>query len=169
MLTGVLVVAFPVSVFSDLWSKEVERINKSKGIETGLDDDDDRTDGGNDPISFDGGGSIINPSHDGGVKVVSGYESTKADEVDKLISNIGTQFRPSTVLGTGVVAVSSAAAPTSSNATTETNNDNKQSDDLLVMRQEDLQELLSNLDTMRSSELRIRHILSKYNIETSRS
>eukprot|EP00977_Amphora_coffeiformis_P016964 scaffold5383_cov222-Amphora_coffeaeformis.AAC.5 len=41
MMTGVLVIAFPVSVFSDLWSKELKRT----GAFSTLDDDDDNDDG----------------------------------------------------------------------------------------------------------------------------
>ena len=45
MLAGVLVVAFPVSVFSDLWSEELKKV---KGFDDLLNDDDDEDDGDND-------------------------------------------------------------------------------------------------------------------------
>jgi len=41
MMTGVLVIAFPVSVFSDLWSKELKR----SGAFSALEEDDDNDDG----------------------------------------------------------------------------------------------------------------------------
>ena len=45
MLTGVLVIAFPVSIFSDLWSEELKEV---KGLESLFEDDscDDNQNGG---------------------------------------------------------------------------------------------------------------------------
>lgn len=42
MLTGVLVVAFPVSVFSDLWSKELKRAGTYVEDDSDDEDDDDQ-------------------------------------------------------------------------------------------------------------------------------
>lgn len=56
MLTGVLVVAFPVSVFSDLWSKQL----KKRGYEIYVQDDDDEgdDDSHNNKINDTGEGNV---------------------------------------------------------------------------------------------------------------
>lgn len=44
MLSGVLVVAFPVSVFSDLWSEELKEVKGFKDLFENDPDDDDKDD-----------------------------------------------------------------------------------------------------------------------------
>lgn len=95
MLTGVLVVAFPVSVFSDLWSKEVKRINREMRIinphvEMLPDDEDDDyvddNDSDNDNGSDDGSANIHLLAK--GSTDTNNYDTSRAKDFNKLMSNM---------------------------------------------------------------------------------
>jgi len=91
MLTGVLVIAFPVSVFSDLWSKEVDRLRQLQGLDdTEQDDDDDDGDNSDNNISTVADAPLKPPgSHQRTQSDISSiYFSSRAQDVAALWSSI---------------------------------------------------------------------------------
>jgi hypothetical protein len=119
MLTGVFVIAFPVSVFSDLWSEELKY-----GF---LDDDDrDRDDTEQQPPSSQDKSKSEPPAG-------AGAASTSAST-----GNRNYQFIHAT------------------DASSEN----------LVIQKQDLREILQCVKTIQKSELRMRSILRKYNLES---
>ena len=103
MLTGVLVVAFPVSVFSDLWQKEVRRLARERRIllpddddyyDNANDDDDSIKNGGDDDDNNDNRDAILakcsadSATNFGSETEDSIYYSSRAKDFDTLISNM---------------------------------------------------------------------------------
>jgi hypothetical protein len=112
MLTGVFVIAFPVSVFSDLWSEELK------------------------------------------------YGSLDDDDNDAQSSQDKSKSEPP------------AAGAASASASSTANLSNYQfihatdASENLVIHKQDLREILQCVKTIQKSELRMRSILRKYNLES---
>jgi hypothetical protein len=168
MFMGVLVVAFPVSVFSDLWSKEVKKLNKHYGIDMG-DDDEDNNNYSNardgsvyyDATTGEASGGGGGETNDRGIDEI--YQLTKAKDVEALLSSINIA-RPSSPPSTAEVAAAVAAVANNNSDPVPGVDPTKP---VVIVQKEDLAEIFTQLDTMRESELRIRNILNKYNLQMS--
>lgn len=156
MMTGVLVVAFPASVFSDLWSREVRRISKEYEFHDGDNNSDgsvcDKDAGENDTNNDDSKNQYPpgNNKNDGRDSV---YHSTKAQDMAAVLSKMSLN------LGSANTNSSIAMGPANNNA--------PEQDEMITMQREDLTDILNHLDTMRNSERRVRHILQKYKVQST--
>jgi hypothetical protein len=150
MLMGVLVIAFPVSVFSELWSKE---LRKAGAILDDEEDDDD--DGGNNKNS-----------KNGNVQVPK--EESRHDKVQGSTGKYDpTQFPSSSELESLTRAGLTSSSNTRSPAVTlrkSLSNESTYSMDenYLAMHKEDLAELYDHYRCINESQRQIRAILRKY-------
>jgi hypothetical protein len=153
MLMGVLVIAFPVSVFSDLWSKELRRSGALASLLEGDEDDGDNGNGDNDNqrAAQDSGNCNKNDGNEQ-PPLYKGDASSKA-----------AQF-----LSSGPSSVSSVA-PFSMpqawpNVDPYNRSDHHAGEDTVVLEKNDLAEIIVQMQSIQDSQRQIRHILRKYKI-----
>jgi hypothetical protein len=131
MLLGVLVIAFPVSVFSDLWSKELRK----SGAFRALDDDDDDED--------DNGGG-------------AGDDAGKGEN-----GEIGMETLPETRKGSDR-RLSLESLPEETASPLLFDRKRAADSDHIVIRKDDLTEMVAHFQTITDSQRQIRAILKKY-------
>ena len=126
MLMGVLVVAFPVSVFSDLWSHELHNKTAWHSLEV-IDEEEDEE---------------VSPQDEAPLPAESARSSDGpfGERQESDVSN-GAQIYSSIHSATSI------------------------GDDHIVLRKDDLTELLSHIRTINESQRQIRGILRKYHLQ----
>jgi hypothetical protein len=141
MLMGVLVVAFPVSVFSDLWQKELRTRGAIITLEEDNDDDDDEHDVAKMPVS-------VVPD----VLPLSPPGRQFSDDATPISMYVKTKRTP--MYGQdGFLGAST--------------NSIEVDDDHVVLRKSDLTEIIAHINTVHDSQRQIRAILKKYKLHTS--
>jgi hypothetical protein len=161
MLMGIFVIAFPVSVFSDLWSKELRR---SGALASLLEDNEDNDDS-NDECDTD-----IREKEKGGGSCNRSNIGNEQDPISQLdASASAAQFHSS---GPSSMA---AAAPFSMPhqpsldwpdvGPYNTRGDHHGGGDTIVLEKNDLADILVQLHCIQDSQRQIRHILRKYKIQ----
>ena len=195
MLTGVLVVAFPVSVFSDLWQKEVRRLARERRIllpddddyyDNANDDDDSIKNGGDDDDNNDNRDAILakcsadSATNFGSETEDSIYYSSRAKDFDTLISNMSLSRLVNTAVpdktSTSVDgasysrSINSPLSDRNSGGVNKANQINPRGDTVIdssvVMERDDIAEIMHRLDTIRENEIRIRGLMEKYQLQT---
>lgn len=187
MLTGVLVVAFPVSVFSDLWQKEVRKIARERRIllpddgDESVEGDEDSTGVGdydnNDPDIVLAKSSGTDPGSEAEDSV---YYSSRAKEFDTLVANMSLSrlsYRP-----VAEKSIPSVSANHSSNNDSgalysrlgsgkvldkrvQTKNNGETADNTVMMiERDDLIEVMDRLEAIRQNEMQIRSLMKKYQL-----
>lgn len=181
MMLGVLVVAFPVSVFSELWQREVSKISRHYGYR---DDALQQIQGEEDQKSAKSGGDAAADNDDDSLHDI--YYSTKAKDFDALLSTMNLS-RSSSVLpavnSQDTDGFNNTKAPPARNTTAghhrrsasmttaerkagqrrqqDQDDHYRGGDDLFVMSQHEVATILNELDTIRASETRIRSLMNR--------
>jgi hypothetical protein len=188
MMVGVLVIAFPVSVFSDLWAREIEASRAVLSSE-GEDEDDD-ADEGSHPGETPGSGNDTKKKHQGSTysetgafsnRAVKHHRSAHSDsivfpnravDVDTLWSSIGVQSFLHNNQADVAASDDGGKQKTVTTDSLTTSNDTMieraasvgdTAPGVVLMQPEDLQDILAHLESIRDYETRIRRILSRYN------
>jgi hypothetical protein len=152
MLMGVFVIAFPVSVFSDLWSKELRR---SGALASLLEDDE-----GNEEGDIDGQEKASGSGDNGIGRVPLSKLDASANAV---------QFDSS-----GPFSLAAAAPFSMSHQPSldwphmdsyNSRGDHQAGGDTIVLEKNDLTEILVQLQCIQDSQRNIRYILRKYKIQ----
>lgn len=146
MFMGVLVIAFPVSVFSDLWSKELRR----SGALAALLEDDEDNDGNNENLAQDSG-NCKNNNNNTGTEQPPLYKGDASASAAQVLSS-----GPSSI---------SFAAPFSWQDVDPYNGGDHAGGDTVVLEKNDLAEIVVQLQSIQDSQRQIRHILRKYKIK----
>ena len=150
MMTGVLVIAFPVSVFSDLWSKELKR----SGAFAALEEDDDDDDDDNDDMTVN---AVAN-------------QSQKAEAAQKLVDELDEFASPIKAGPYGVIAAvedvnqSVESLPSQLPSMKRGQSNTSLNRNQVAMDRDDLINLLSHVQTMQESQREIKAILRKYKL-----
>jgi hypothetical protein len=170
MMVSVLVIAFPVSVFSDLWAREIEARAILSRHASAYEEDDDGKDA--QPFETNGNVNDTKKKHHRSAPSDSSAFSNRAVDIDTLWSSISmrsflqnkqedvggddggtqplTRDSPLTTKDTGIekpipVVIGRDSAPGK-----------------VSMQSEDLHEIFARLDSIRENEIRIRSILGRY-------
>ena len=142
MIMGVLVIAFPVSVFSELWSHELKQI---KGFKALNEDDDDNDDG-------DNGIDNNNKLKEAGVKEAN-KDPLRRESAQEQQTHPRTPERQydynHNFNGLGLGLGHSLTGR----------------DDVILMSKEDMKEIVECLYTIRENERQMKNILRKYHPE----
>ena len=189
MLTGVLVVAFPVSVFSDLWQKEVRKIAKERrillpddGSEIADDDEDSNGDGDYDNNDQDivlaksSADSCTNPGSEAEDSV---YYGSRAKEFDTLVSNMSLprlryapaaeKYIPPVCANNSSIRSGILQGHLGSDKVLDERDQTKTSSDkakntAIMIERDDLMEIMDRLESIRQNETRIRSLMKKYHL-----
>jgi hypothetical protein len=147
MLAGVLVLAFPVSVFSDLWSEELKQSKGFKDLyrDDDNDDDNDDDDGGDDDHGENDGTPGTSNRKKKNVNNIVGPERDGRDGIMRDNYNNGRRPPPvSQWRGVLDDPLSSSSSP------------------YVVMERSDLNQIVASLHEIRENQTQIRTILRKY-------
>ena len=145
MLMGVLVIAFPVSVFSDLWSYELKHMKAFKDLATNDDDDDDD----NDSEKKMDHHRNVNKNDEGNIN------GTTLNDQSGLPWNV--QRTPERYSRTRLAGTRYNNFPTTS-LSSFTGEDNE----VVMMSKQDLEEIVECVYTIRENERQLKQILRKY-------
>jgi hypothetical protein len=170
MMVGVLVIAFPVSVVSDLWAKEIEARDLARRRASTYEEDDEDKDTRPGETKDGSGNDITKKKHHRSAHSESSAFSSRAVDKDALWSSIGMhsflQNKQENVAG-GVTQPLTSGSPTTSNdpafekpipAVIVRDSGTR----IVSMQAKDLEEILARLESIRENETRIRGILSRY-------
>lgn len=160
MLTGVLVIAFPVSVFSDLWSKELRKTGALAAIEESSD-----SDGGGDteeegpaqakpPSAFDLSHRLVHPEHR------HPYHYWEPQQQPQ--PSAGSQNSGGASGATAAAAAAGGAATAQSSWHNADPSSSSSDRDYVRVHKDDLAELLAGVKAMEEESRRVRSILRKY-------
>jgi hypothetical protein len=178
MMTGVLVIAFPVSVFSDLWSKELKRSGALSALDE--DEDDDEKNDAQDDGSKDlerARNTQSTPTREKFVKFLSTTEEeppatpTQPDASHNFISDPNLDEQPLIVddlphPNTSNSNIESLVSPSggmdrrSSSSSLSRLNNNQ-----VAIDKDDLMSLLANVQSIQESQREIKLILRKYKMQ----
>jgi len=174
---GVLVVAFPVSVFSDLWHREVRRIDREMrkmNLAAFTATDDDEGDSYDDDEGFSGDQASA-PGFRGNAPQQSDdfdlYDTSRAKEFDTLMSMSMSRLRLSSTrdadalssMNSSAIAKDTPSANESEPIDTDASTTRARGKmGTVTMERDDLNEILKRLEAIRENEERIREVLKKY-------
>lgn len=145
MMTGVLVIAFPVSVFSDLWSRELKRTGALAALEEDMEDDGD-DDG-------DRGGEEVN-NRDTAKQLVA-----ELDDHDATPVKLGTRGFPD---GPNQSIQSVESLPSELPSMKGFGSSSSLKANQVAIDRDDLISLLAHVQTMQESQREVKGILRKY-------
>lgn len=143
MLVGVLVIAFPVSVFSDLWSKELRRTGAIQTLDEDEDDGAGNDTTGSATAISSGSGDTL-PAAAAPAMSTSASDSFNYESSLDNMNNMGVS-RPVDYASSGTAA-------------------SFVENDHVVIRKDDLVELAAQLHAITESQRQIRSILKKYRV-----
>ena len=150
MMTGVLVIAFPVSVFSDLWSRELKRSGAFDALELDDDGDDDYVD----EHDKEKGNSIAADHAMAAQKLVAELDGPPTP------LKVGTDiFLP---VNNEAVTRSVGSLPSEMPSMKRKKSSSSLKENQVVMDRDDLINLLSHVQSIQESQREIKSILRKY-------